>query len=89
MTTNSIMNRRRQSDYVRAIVAYATRAAVAGLLMMWGTMNLVHNVVDCSRGPEGRNWWIAALLVLVTALVPLVIGFRMSLKLFRDSNRSK
>lgn len=83
------MNQRRQTDYVRAIVAYATRAVVAGLLMMWGTMNLVHNVVDFARGAEGRNWWIAALLVIVTAIVPLGIGFRMSMRLFRDSNQSK
>ena len=79
------MNNREQIQAIRSVVAYASTMFVAALLMMWGTMNLVANILDMMRGPAGRDWFVSSLLIVATCLVPFAAGLWMVLRTMKKS----
>ena len=66
------------------MVEYVSRAVVAGLLMMWGTMNCVNNMVDLMQGVPDRNWLLAGLFSIFTVLVPFGCGIWMVVRLMKS-----
>ncbi len=65
------------------MVDYLSRALVAGLLMMWATMNCVNNIVDLMQGAPDRNWLLAGLFSILTVVVPFGIGVWMVVSLMK------
>ena len=64
----------RQRSALRQIVDYTVGALVAGLLMMWGTMNFVTNLTELNNSAAGQNWWLATVFGLFTILLPFGLG---------------
>lgn len=63
----------------KQIASHFTRVAIASLLMMWGVVNLVFNFLNFRRipreaMPEAAELTTGVLLVLVTGLLPFLIG---------------
>ena len=73
---------------LRKSVNYVSVALVAGLLMMWGTMNFVTNVADFMQGESERRWWLAGLFSIVTVAVPFGLGVWLIVRLM-NPNRNK
>ena len=75
---------------LRSVVDYLARALVAGLLMMWATMNCVNNMVDLMRGAPDRNWLLAGLFSIFTVVVPFALGVWIVIRLMNlGGNRKK
>ena len=92
------MSKQRPERIVRAVIAYASWVIGAGLLMMWGTLNLIHNLIALIRGDATLNdgtadaspqWGIAALLIVVTGLLPFLIGLWMATKAWSVVERKR
>ena len=83
------MNHRQQIQALRSVVTYASSMFVAALLMMWGTMNLVANVLDLLRGPAGRDWLVSSLLVFATGVIPFALGLWMVSRTLKKSKPTK
>ena len=55
------------------------KIAAASLLMMWGVVNLVFNVLsfrrlDADAMPDSMSMSIAVLLIILTGAIPFLIG---------------
>jgi len=68
---------------LRKIVDYTSGSIVAGLLMMWGTMNFVTNVTDLIQGAPDRSWWLAALFSIFAVVLPFGLGVWMIMRLMK------
>ena len=95
----SSMSKQRPDRIVRAVMAFASWVIGAGLLMMWGTLNLMHNLLVLIRGNPAANvapdqlpdpspqWGIAVLFIIITGLVPFLVGLWMASRLLSPPNR--
>ena len=93
------MSKQRPDRIARAVMAFASWGIGAGLLMMWGTLNLMHNLLVLIRGNPTANvdpgelpdtspqWGIAVLLIIITGLVPFLVGLWMASRLLSPPNR--
>ena len=79
----------RQRNALRQIVDYAVGALVAGLLMMWGTMNFVTNLAELNNGVAGQNWWLAMVFGLFTILLPCGLGVWLISRQMKMSGQKK
>ncbi len=73
----------KKRNALRKIVDYTSGSIVAGLLMMWGTMNLVTNVTDLIEGAPDRSWWLAALFSILVVLLPFGLGLWLIVRLMK------
>lgn len=67
-----------------SIIQFISTLVVAMVLMVWGTMNIVINVMDMLQGTPGKNWNLGLAFAVVFAVVPFVIGMVLAAKLLRQ-----
>jgi len=75
----------KQHPALKKIVEYISRLIVAMLLMVWGTLNLVTNVLDMTRGESGRSWQLSLPFIIIFALIPICLGVWLLSRLMRTS----
>ena len=72
-----------------AIAEYVSRVLAASLITMWGAFNLVASIKNASKAAteEGLadSGWITLGFVLVTAVLPFLIGLNMFRKLYSQT----
>ena len=68
---------------VNSIIQFFSTLVVAMVLMVWGTMNIVINVMDMLQGAPGKNWNLGLAFGFVFAVMPFVIGMILAAKLLR------
>ena len=74
-----------------AITEYIARLTSASLLTMWGVLNIVINLrtwlapAPTDSVGEPVAWWIPAMFVVLTSILPLAIGLRMFYSLLRQT----
>jgi len=66
-----------------SIIQFASTLIVAMVLMIWGTMNLVINVMDMTQGAPGRNWNLGMAFSFVFAVLPFLLGAFIAAKQLR------
>lgn len=66
-----------------SIVQFFSTLIVAMLLMVWGTMNIVINLMDMLQGAPGKNWNLGLVFAILFAVVPFVIGVVIAARLLR------
>ena len=67
-----------------SIIQFVSTLVVAMVLMIWGTMNLVINVMDMTQGEPGRDWHLGIGFSIVFALLPFLIGAFIAAKQLRQ-----
>jgi purine-cytosine permease-like protein len=64
-----------------ALAGNLTTDFVGSLIMMWGVINLVHNFLTWrSFDSESSHWWVTICFVVLTGVIPLVVGLRILAK---------
>jgi hypothetical protein len=78
---------RRLQKTISASITFGTSVLVACAVMMWSVFNAWTNVLTFWTSPqENQAWWIAAMMVLLTCIVPFGLGVWL---LFRTIGRYK
>lgn len=73
MTENKKQNRRDQAEFVN----HLTADVVGSLIMMWGVVNIVHNFLNWrSFDSDSSHWWVTICFVVLTGVIPLLVGIR-------------
>lgn len=71
---------KRDKQSKKKLAQYMTRVGVGVLLAMWGVINLVTNYLYWARENElpddiqAGDWKTASIFIVVTGLVPLLVG---------------
>ena len=70
-----------------AITIYFSNVVASGLLIMWGTMNFVHNVRVYFQNEPDKNWLFASLFIAATAIAPFAIGIWLVTRLMANPSK--
>lgn len=72
-----------------AIAEYVSRVLAASLITMWGAFNLVASIKNASdvaaKEAPADSGWITLGFVLLTAILPFLIGLNMFRKLYSQT----
>jgi hypothetical protein len=87
----SVASKRNAKRALAAVSEYVSRVLAASALTMWGALNLIVSIrnlfvvptVD-GEGPSGP-WWITLAFVLVTAVLPFLIGLNMFRQIYQQT----
>lgn len=72
---------------LNAIIGHLMAVSVACAIMMWSVFNTWLNVLAYRASDEaGQSWGIASLIVIVTCVIPFLLGLFL---LFRTLGKSK
>ena len=60
---------------INAAIAFGSAVTVSCLVMMWSVFNAWTNVLTFWVNQQpGQAWWITAIMVLITCVVPFGLG---------------
>ena len=71
------MSKKQQQKRVdrSTVVNHFAKVVVGCMIMMWGVINLVHNFLNWRAfDSESSHWWVTICFVLLTGLLPVLIG---------------
>jgi len=89
-TVSEQRNSRESLKRINVVIGYIISVLVACGVMMWSVFNIWLNVLmyraDSAAPDIEKNWSMAALVVIVTCVVPFLLGV---LLLFKTLNKQK
>jgi len=68
----------------KKFVDFVARSILASLLLIWGTANLVANVVEALTGNFGPQWAVSIPLVVLFGLIPIGVAIWLISGLLRN-----
>ncbi|MFK7765919.1 MAG: hypothetical protein AB8B55_01665 [Mariniblastus sp.] len=78
MTETQTPTKHSSKKKLAAVIGYVSNLTVACAVMMWGVFNVSLNLLSFKNDQTpDQAWWITAIIVAITCVVPFLIGLKL------------